>query len=90
MGAFNTYKIQQLKSKFREISNQHNMLVWVTQQHYVDIRQMKESLTLIIDIIDLMTEYNPGLIQVQISEQLDIFEDSITIITNTIQLHHLR
>jgi hypothetical protein len=27
MGAFNTYKIQQLKSKFREISNQHNMLV---------------------------------------------------------------
>jgi hypothetical protein len=27
MGAFNAYKIQQLKSKFQEISNGHNMLV---------------------------------------------------------------
>jgi hypothetical protein len=38
-----------------------------------------------------MAEYNCGLIQLQISEQLDIFEDKVTIITNAIQqLHHRR
>jgi hypothetical protein len=36
LGAFNAYKIQQLKSKFQEISKGHNMLVRVTQQHNVD------------------------------------------------------
>jgi hypothetical protein len=71
MGAFNAFEIQQLKSKFQEMSNRHNMLVRVIQQHNVDIRQMRESLTSIVNVIDLMAEYNPGLIQVQISEQLD-------------------
>jgi hypothetical protein len=38
-----------------------------------------------------MAEYNPGLIQLQIAEQLDIFEDRVRIITNAIQqLHHHR
>jgi hypothetical protein len=64
------------------------MLVPVTQHHDVDIRQMKESLASIIDVIDLMAEYNLGLIQLQTS-QLDIIEDRVTIITNAIQqLHH--
>jgi hypothetical protein len=91
MGAFNAYEIQQLKSMFQKISNGHNMLVRVTQQHDVDIQQMKESLTSIIDVIDLMAEYNPGLVQLQISEQLDIFEDRVTIITNAVQqLYHRR
>jgi hypothetical protein len=52
---------------------------------------MKESLALIIDVIELMAEYNPRLIQLQISEQIDIFEDRVTKITNAIQqLHHHR
>jgi hypothetical protein len=52
---------------------------------------MKESLASIVNVIDLMAEYNPGLIQLQISEQQDIFEDRVTIITNAIQqLHHRR
>jgi hypothetical protein len=38
-----------------------------------------------------MAEYNPGLIKLQISEQLDNFEDRVTIITNAIeQLHYNR
>ncbi len=51
MGAFNAYEIQQLKSKFQEMSNGHNMLVQVTQQHDVDLRLMKESLASIVDVI---------------------------------------
>jgi hypothetical protein len=91
MGAFNPYEIQQLKSKFQEISNRHNMLVRVTQQHDVDLRQMKDSLKSIVNVINLMAEYSPGLIQLQISEQINIFEDRVTIITNAIQqLHHRR
>jgi hypothetical protein len=52
---------------------------------------MKKSLKWIVDIIDLIAKYNPGLLQIQISEQLDLFEDRVTIITKTIQqLHHCR
>jgi hypothetical protein len=38
-----------------------------------------------------MAVYNPGLLQLQISEQLDLFEDKVTIFTNAVQqLHHCR
>ena len=91
MGAFNAYEIQQLKSKFQDLSQGHNMLVRVTQKHDNDINQMRQDLKSIVDVIDLMAEYNPGLLQQQISEQLDMFEDRVTVITNTIQqLHHRR
>jgi hypothetical protein len=90
MGAFDAYEIQQLKSKFQNMSHSHNMLVCVTQQHDADIHQMKESLKSIVDVIDLMTEYNLGILQIQVTEHLEIFEDSITNITNAIwQLHHI-
>jgi tRNA (Thr-GGU) A37 N-methylase len=68
MGAFNAYEIQQLKSKFQEMSKCHNMLVCVTQQHNVDLRQMKENPKSIMDVIELMEEYNLGIIQLQITE----------------------
>jgi hypothetical protein len=56
----------------------------------VDLQQMKNLIS-IIDVIDLLAEFNPGLIQLQISEQLDNFEDRVTIITIDIQqLHHCR
>ena len=38
-----------------------------------------------------MAEYNPGILMMQIDEQLDKFEDRVTLITNAIQqLHHRR
>jgi hypothetical protein len=45
-----------------------HVLVQVTQQQDTDIHQMKESLKSIKDVIDLMAKYNPGLLQLQISE----------------------
>jgi hypothetical protein len=52
---------------------------------------MKESPKSIMDFIHLMGEYNPGLLQLQISEQLYVFEDRVTTIMNVIQqLHHSR
>jgi hypothetical protein len=65
------------------------MLVHVTQQYDNDIHQMEKSLKSIVDIIDMMVKYNPGLTQLHILEQLDIFKDRFTIITNASQqLHH--
>ena len=91
MGAFNAYEIRQLNKKFEDLSQGHNMLVRVTHQHENDIVQMHKSLRAIVKVIDLMAEYNPGLLQLKISEQLDIFENRVTVITNTIQqLHHHR
>jgi hypothetical protein len=52
---------------------------------------MNKDLRAIVKVIDLMAEYNPGLVQLKISEQLDIFKNRVTVITNTIQqLHHHR
>jgi hypothetical protein len=50
------------------------MLVQVTKQPENDMHKAKEILTPIVDIIDLMAQYNLGLLQFQISEQLDIFK----------------
>jgi hypothetical protein len=52
--------------------------------------QINKSLRAIVKVIDLMAEYNPNLLLLKISEQLDIFENRVTEITNTIQqqLHH--
>jgi hypothetical protein len=85
MGAFNAYEIRQLNLKFEDLSQNHNMLVRVTQQHEKDIVQMNKSLRAIVKVIDLVAEYNPGLLQLKISEQFDIFENRVTVITNTIQ-----
>jgi hypothetical protein len=91
MGAFNAYEIRQLNQKFEDLSQGHNMLVRVTQQHEKDIVQMNKNLLAIVKVIELMAEYNPGLLQLKISEQLDIFKNRVTVITNTIQqLHHYR
>jgi hypothetical protein len=68
----------------------HNKLVRVTQQHDMDIRQMRENLKSIVDFIVLMAKYNTGLLQRQVSEQLDLFEDRVTIVTNAIQQFHYR
>jgi transcription antitermination factor NusA-like protein len=84
MGTFNANNIQKLKSQFQNMSQGHNMLVEMIQQHNVDIIQMKESLKSIVDVIYLMTEYHQGLLQLQISEELGIFVIMVTIITNAI------
>ena len=44
-----------------------------------------------MDVIDLMAEYNPGLLTMQIGKQLDKFEDRVTVLVNAVQqLHHRR
>jgi hypothetical protein len=62
MGSFNAYEIRQLNLKFEDLSQGHNMLVRVTQQHERDIVQMNKSLRAIVKVIDLVAEYNPGFI----------------------------
>jgi hypothetical protein len=71
MGAFNAYEIQQLKSKFNNLHSDHNMLVRVTNQHDKDIKNISDNMKSILGIIDLMAEYHPGLLMMQIGEQLE-------------------
>ena len=40
MGAFNAHEIRQLKKQFNSLSEGHNMLVRVTQQHDSDIKSL--------------------------------------------------
>jgi hypothetical protein len=66
------------------MSQNHNVLAGVTQQDDHVLHQMKERLKSFMDLIDLMAEYNPGSLQIQISEQLEIFQDRVTIIIKAI------
>jgi hypothetical protein len=89
MGAFNAYEIQQLKSKFNNLHSGHNMLVRVTNQHDKDIKGLSDNMQSIMDVIDLMAEYNPGLLMMQIGEQLEELKDRVTVLVNAAQqLHH--
>jgi hypothetical protein len=91
MGAFNAYEIQQLKSKFNNLHSGQNMLVRVTYQHDEDIKNILDNMQSILEVIDLMAQYNPGLLMMQIGEQLDEFKNRVTVLVNAVQqLHHRR
>ena len=62
MGAFNAYEIRQLKLRFNTLSENHNMLVRVTSQHDQDIKELAHNMGSIMNLIDLMAEYNPSLL----------------------------
>ena len=67
------------------------MLVRVTETHSGQINDIHSTMKRIIEIVHYMAEYNPGILMMQIDEQLDKFEDRVTLITNAIQqLHHRR
>jgi hypothetical protein len=44
------------------------MLIRVTNQHDEDIKKLSDNLQSIMEVIDLMAEYNPGLLMMQIGE----------------------
>jgi hypothetical protein len=70
MGAFNAYEIQQFKSKVNNLHSGHNMLVRVTNKHGEDIKNLSDNMQSIMEVIDLMAENHPGLLMMQIGEQL--------------------
>ena len=75
MGAFNAYEIGQFKSKFNNLSFGHTMLVRVTQKHEKDIQRLAKSMQYIVDVIDTLAEYNPGLVNMLVTEELTQFQD---------------
>ena len=45
----------------------------------------------VVDVIDKLANYNPGLVNMLISEELTKFQDRVTKVTNAIQqMHHRR
>jgi hypothetical protein len=78
MGAYNACKIQQLKLKFNNLHSEHNMLVRVANQCEEGIKNIVDNMQSIMEVIDLMVEYNPGLLMMQIGEQLYKFRDRVT------------
>ena len=61
MGALNAHEIQQIKIKFNSLSEQHNMLVHVTQMHVTEIIELARNMVKIVEVLNFMAEYNPGL-----------------------------
>ena len=91
MGAFNAYEIKQLKLKFHDLSEKHNTLVRITETNSNHINDIHKTLRQMVDLVHAMAKFNPALIMMQIDEQIQIFQDRVTIVRNAIQqLHHRR
>ena len=56
MGAFNAHEIRQLKKQFNSLSEGHNMLGRVTQQHDSDIKSFVMNIDDIAATIEIMAE----------------------------------
>ena len=56
MGAFNSHEIRQLKKQFNSLSEGHNMLVHVTQQHDNDMKSLLMNIKDIATAIEIMAE----------------------------------
>jgi hypothetical protein len=57
----------------------------VTNQHEDDIQDPSNYVQIIMEVIHLMAEYNPGLFMMQIGEQLDTFKYRVTVLVNAVQ-----
>ena len=91
MGALNAHEIRQLKIKFNTLSDQHNMLVRVTQVHDGEIKELTRNMFKIVEVLDFMAEYNPGLLMMKIEVELSRFYNRVIVLTNAAQqLHHRR
>ena len=91
MGALNAHEIRQLKIKFNSLSEQHNMLVRVTQVHDNEIKELTRNMLKIVEVLDFMAEYNPGLLVMKIDVELSRFYNRVIVLTNAVQqLHHRR
>ena len=91
MGALNAHEIRQLKIKFNTLSEQHNMLVRVTQVHDGEIMELTRNMVKIVEVLDFMAEYNPGLLVMKIDVELSRFYNRVIVLTNAVQqLHHRR
>jgi hypothetical protein len=61
------------------------MLVRVTNKHDEDIKNLSNNMQAIMELINLMTGYNPGLLIMQFGKQLDEFKDRLTVLVNAAQ-----
>ena len=76
---------------FDNFSSGHNMLVRVTQKHERDIQKLTKSMQHIVDVIEKLADYNPGLVNICVTKELTKFQDRVTRVTNaTQQIHHRR
>jgi hypothetical protein len=67
------------------------MLVRITNQYDEDIKNLSDDMQAIMEVIYIVADYNPGLLMMRIGEQLDEFEDRVTVLVNAIQqLYHRR
>ena len=71
MGAFNAYEILQLKFNFNNLSSGQNMLLRVTQKHEKDNQKLAKSMQHIVDVIETLADYNPGLVNMLVTERTD-------------------
>ena len=91
MGIYSQIQINKLQTELGDLANKHNMLIQVTDKHEVMLMDLIESMEGVIETLNYMNEYNPGLIYAQINEQVVEFMERITKLENAVQqLQHRR
>jgi hypothetical protein len=80
-----------LQKQLNSLAAKHNFLVSTTKQQQEHLSALNEKLIELANLVQQMLIHNPTLIATHIEEQLNIFQDRVTRVTNVVQeLHHLR
>jgi hypothetical protein len=67
------------------------MLNRITNQRDEDIKNLSNTMQAIMEVMNIIAEYNSGLLIFQIGEPLDEFNDRVTVLVNAVQqLNHRR
>jgi hypothetical protein len=91
MGLYKAHEMNILQKQLNSLAAKHNFLVSTTKQQQEHLSALNEKLIELANLVQQMLIHNPTLIATHIEEQLNIFQDRVTRVTNVVQeLHHLR
>jgi hypothetical protein len=91
MGLYNAHKMNILQKQLKSLAAKHNFLILTTKHQKEHLSALNEKLIELANLVQQMSIHNPTLIATHIEEQLNIFQDRETRVTNVVQeLQHHR
>jgi len=90
-GLFNEGEISNIRSQLGDVQANQNVLVHISHTHDQQIHLLDAELTHLTSIIKLLIKYNPSLVYAKLESQLQIVQDRLKILQDTVQqLQHQR
>jgi hypothetical protein len=77
MGLYNQVELRFLQQSINELQRNTNLLVRLTNEHDLKIKDIAKSLVSLSQVVELYLQYNPTVLYARLEEQIDQLEDRL-------------